>query len=72
MWRVIVETLTGQEYVYELNDAPALVHTNDLVSAALKAHSVNVAFDGAPLAVDVTGMAYEATKTAELTRGENK
>lgn len=66
MWRVVVETLMGEEYVYEL-DAPALVHTNELVSSALKAHAMNVAMIGAPLAVEVVEMTYRALKMPELT-----
>lgn len=57
MWRVVVDTLLGKPYVYEL-DEPVLVNTKDLVSLAMKAHSMNVAMDGAPLAVQVVEMSW--------------
>lgn len=66
MWRVVVDTLLGEPYVYEL-DEPTLVHTNQLVSLALKAHSMNVAVAGAPLAVEVVEMSYKAEPLPEMT-----
>lgn len=69
MWRVVVQTLMGQEYVYEL-DAPSIVHTNELVSSALKAHSIHVALNGAPLAVEVTEMSYKVPSLAKQVQAQ--
>lgn len=66
MWRVVVDTLLGKPYVYEL-DMPVLVDTKELVSLAMKAHSMNVAMDSAPLAVQVVEMSWRLySKNLEL------